>query len=532
VATRSTDYSRKLILPVGPNIHAVGLSCLAESSLGRGESLVTRITLPELAVVVLIGPSGAGKSTFARTHFRPTEILSSDACRAMLSDDENDQTVTPRAFALLHHLLAQRLTLGRLTVIDATNVQPEARKPLVDLAHKYHVLPVAVVLDLPKALCRERNAARPDRPFGPHVIRNHRVQRRRSLKGLPREGFRQVVHLSTPEEIAEVAFERVPLWTNRRHETGPFDLIGDIHGCADELEQLLDLLDYERDPSAAWLYRHPAGRRAVFLGDLVDRGPRILDTCRIVMAMTAAGTALCVPGNHDAKLLRKLRGRDVQITHGLAETLAEIEALPPTERETFVPALVAFLDGLVSHFVLDGGKLVVAHAGLREEMHGRASGRVRDFALYGETTGEIDSLGLPVRHNWAAEYRGKTLVAYGHTPVPEPLWLNETVNLDTGCVFGGHLSAYYRTQGVPRVVCEEKHMGSRPVLVLCRDADTARERFGITTGEAGIVLTRKGRRFFTEAATETVFLDRLRQACTAAGCGRRYKAAGCAWIPN
>jgi protein phosphatase len=552
----------------------------------------------------------------------------------MLSDDENDQTVTPQAFALLHHLLAQRLTLGRLTVVDATNVQAEARKPLVDLARKHHVLPVAIVLDLPEALCRERNAARPDRAFGSHVIRNHRTQLRRSLKGLSREGFRQVVHLTSPEEVAAIEITRVPLWTNRRHESGPFDVIGDIHGCADELERLLGLLGYERDPANRWLYRHPQGRRAIFLGDLVDRGPRILDTCRIVMAMTTAGAALCVPGNHDAKLLRKLRGRDVQITHGLAETLAEIDALPPTERETLVPALIGFLDGLVSHYVLDDGKLVVAHAGLKAEMHGRASGRVRDFALYGETTGEIDSFGLPVRHNWAAEYRGKALVAFGHTPVPESVWLNETVNLDTGCVFGGHLSAlryperevvrvaadrvyceptrplaalasmgaatpglsaqhehdsvldaadvsgkrivhtrlrgnvtvraehasaalevmsrfaadprwliylpptmspcdtsqepgllehpaeafaYYRNQGVPRVVCEEKHMGSRAVLVLCRDADTARERFGIPTGETGIVLTRTGRRFFTDAVTETAFVDRLRQACSGAG---------------
>ena len=141
------------------------------------------------------------------------------------------------------------------------------------------------------------------------------------------------------------------------------------------------------------------------------------------------------------KLLKKLRGKDVQITHGLAQTLAEIDALPDEVRGPFSKSLAEFLDGLVSHYVLDGGKLVVAHAGMKEEMQGRGSGRVRDFALYGETTGETDEFGLPVRYNWAAEYRGSAMVVYGHTPVPHPEWLNHTVNIDTGCVFGGKLTA-------------------------------------------------------------------------------------------
>ena len=192
---------------------------------------------------------------------------------------------------------------------------------------------------------------------------------------------------------------------------------------------------------ASTVYPHPEGRKAVFVGDLVDRGPRILDRVRIVRNMVQHGSGLCVPGNHDMKLLKKLRGKDVQITHGLAQTLAEIDALPNEIREPFHKASAEFLDGLVSHYVLDDGKLVVAHAGMKEEMQGRGSGKVRDFALYGETTGETDEFGLPVRYNWAAEYRGSAMVVYGHTPVPEPEWLNRTVNIDTGCVFGGKLTA-------------------------------------------------------------------------------------------
>ena len=202
------------------------------------------IKIPKLSLVVLVGPSGSGKSTFARRHFRPTEMLSSDACRGMVSDDENDQTVTAQAFEVLRFIAGKRLALGRLTVIDATNVQPEARKPLVELARSYHVLPVAIVLDLPERICQDRNAGRDDRDFGPHVIRNQKGQLRRSLRGLQREGFRHVFVLETPEEVEAAIVERVPLWNDKRDEHGPFDIIGDIHGCCDELEALLGRLGY------------------------------------------------------------------------------------------------------------------------------------------------------------------------------------------------------------------------------------------------------------------------------------------------
>jgi protein phosphatase len=589
------------------------------------------LTIPNLSLVVLIGPSGSGKSTFARKHFLPTEILSSDAFRAMISDDENNQAVTNHAFETLHYVVAKRLALGRLTAIDATSVQPEARKPLVELARRYHCLPVAVVLNLDERICLERNRLRDDRNFGPHVIRQQRSQLRRSLRGLGREGFRHIYILETPEEVEAATVERVPLFNDKRQEHGPFDIVGDIHGCGDELEELLRRLGYaETSLGEGRTYTHPEGRKAIFLGDLVDRGPRILDAVRIVRNMVQYGAALCVPGNHDMKLLRKLRGRNVQITHGLADTLAEIDALPNEIRDTFCKDLAEFLDGLVSHYVLDDGRLVVAHAGLKEEMQGRGSGKVRDFALYGETTGETDEFGLPVRFNWAAEYRGSAMVVYGHTPVPEAEWFNRTVNIDTGCVFGGKLTAlrypekefvsvpaartycesvrpflpeeqqaapltaqqthdevldaddvlgkriiatrlrgnvtireanaaaalevmsrfavnpkwliylpptmspcetsgeagllehpaeafaYYRGQGAARVVCEQKHMGSRAVVVVCRDEQTARERFGVAEDEAGIVYTRTGRRFFDDPGLERQLLDRLRAALTAA----------------
>jgi protein phosphatase len=260
----------------------------------------------------------------------------------------------------------------------------------------------------------------------------------RSLRGLEREGFRHVHVLKSLEDVEPAVIERQPLWNNLKHEHGPFDIIGDVHGCFDELTDLLSLLGYQTGPAGSWL--HPAGRKMVFVGDLVDRGPKIPEVVRLVMDSVKSGSALCVPGNHDVKFMRKIWGKDVQITHGLADSLKQFEAYEQHYRG-FSRVAAEFIDALVSHYVFDDGKLVVAHAGMKETMQGRGSGAVREFALFGETTGETDEFGLPVRFNWAAEYRGPAAVVYGHTPVPEPEWLNRTINIDTGCVFGGKLTA-------------------------------------------------------------------------------------------
>ncbi len=583
-----------------------------------------KIKIPDLSLVVLIGSTSSGKSTFARRHFRPTEVLSSDYFRALVADDENDQSVSKDAFEVLHIVAGRRLALGKIAVIDATNVQAEARKPLVELAARNHVLPVAIVFDLPERLLVERHRTRLDRPFGEGVVRQHCQQLKRSLRGLEREGFRKVFILRSEEDV-EAEVVREPLWNDRRQEIGPFDIIGDIHGCYDELKTLLRELGYR--VAADGTVEPPPGRRAVFLGDLVDRGPAVPAVLKLVMGMVRAGTAYCVAGNHEAKLLRKLKGRNVQVTHGLAESLEQLEL----ESAEFKESLVPFLDGLISHYVFDGGGLVVAHAGLVERMHGRSSGKVRDFCLYGETTGETDEYGLPVRHNWAAEYRGKATVVYGHSPIPDPEWLNRTINIDTGCVFGGRLTAlryperelvtvpaartytepvrplrlpeitaptltgqqredelldlagvmgkrvvetkwmrnivireenaiaalevmsrfaanpkwlvylpptmspsetsqqagflehpveafaYYRARGVERVICEEKHMGSRAILVVCRDELAARRRFGVVGEGSGVCLTRTGRHFFDGSALEQSLVERVRSALDRTG---------------
>ncbi|HEY1429124.1 MAG TPA: polynucleotide kinase-phosphatase, partial [Candidatus Tumulicola sp.] len=378
-------------------------------------------------------------STFGSQHFVPTEVVSSDRCRALIADDETDQTVTREAFDLLYAIVGKRLATRRLAVVDATNVRPEDRAKGVEVARRYHALPVAIVLDVPPELAAERNRSREDRRFGAKVVYDQTRLLRKSLRSLRREGYRSVYVLDSPEAIADVEIVREPLYNDRRNEAGPFDIIGDIHGCYDELVALLQQLGYARDDAGT--FRHPEGRRAIFLGDLVDRGPKIVEVLELVMNMTEAGAALCVPGNHEIKLKRKLDGRDVKISYGLAETLEQLQLVPDATRPAFLDRVRAFIDGLVSHYWLDAGKLVVAHAGLRADMQGRGSREVREFALYGESTGETDEFGLPVRYDWARDYRGSAIVAYGHTPVPAVDWVNKTVCLDTGCVYGGSLTA-------------------------------------------------------------------------------------------
>ncbi|MEV0371745.1 polynucleotide kinase-phosphatase [Streptomyces sp. NPDC050636] len=598
------------------------------------------LPVPDLSLVVLVGATGSGKSTFAARHFKPTEVISSDFCRGLVSDDENDQGASRDAFDVLHFIAGKRLAAGRLTVVDATNVQSEARAQLVRLAREHDVLPVAIVLDVPEQVCAERNAARVDRAGLPRrVIQRHQRELRRSLRHLEREGFRKVHILRGREEAesAEVVIER--RFNDLRHLTGPFDIIGDIHGCRSELESLLGSLGYvmvHDESGRAVDAAHPEGRTAVFVGDLVDRGPDSPGVLRLVMGMVRAGHALCVPGNHENKLGRYLKGRKVQHTHGLAETIEQLDK----EDDAFRAEVGDFIQGLVSHYVLDGGGLVVCHAGLPEKYHGRTSGRVRSFALYGDTTGETDEFGLPVRYPWAEDYRGRAAVVYGHTPTPRASWLNNTICLDTGCVFGGTMTALrwperelvdvpaervwyepakplateapggadgrpldlndvagkrivetrhmgrlavkeensaaalevmsrfaidprllpylpptmapcatskeearggaadeargeaaeegylehpaeafaaYRADGVREVVCEEKHMGSRAVVLVCRDEAAAAEHFGVPKGVTGALYTRTGRPFFDDAETTERILRRVRDCAERAG---------------
>jgi protein phosphatase len=184
------------------------------------------LTVPELSLVVLIGPSGSGKSTFGAKHFLPTEVISSDFCRALVSDDENDMAATAAAFRVLHSIAGERLRSGRIVVVDATSVQAEWRKPLVALGREHDCLAVAIVFDLPEKLCVERNRNRANRNLPSDVIHRQRDQMKRSMRGLQREGFRYIYVLDSVEAVEAAAIVRQPLRVNRRSDQRPFDIVG------------------------------------------------------------------------------------------------------------------------------------------------------------------------------------------------------------------------------------------------------------------------------------------------------------------
>lgn len=593
--------------------------------------MTEELKIPQLSLVVLVGVSSSGKSTWARQHFLPTEIVSSDNCRALISDDENNQSVTPEAFQLLHAIVEARLRLGRLTVVDATNVQKEARASLVKLARQYHILPIAIVFKISERICLDRSAQRMDRRIQPYVIQQQAMHLRRSLGHFREEGFAKAHIFENVEAVESTTVKRVPLWPDHRNEAGPFDIIGDVHGCRTELETLLAQLGYQSDEKN--IHAHPEGRRLIFLGDLVDRGPDSVGVLKLAFDMVEAGRAFWTPGNHDDKFHRYLKGNPVKISHGLGDTIKQLEALGEAERQALIERYLQRYRRTVDHLVFDDGKLVVAHAGMKAEMQGRTGGRVRNFALYGETTGEIDEFGLPVRANWAADYHGKALVVYGHTPTPEAEFIGSTINIDQGCVFGGKLSVlrypereiisvpalqtyyqpakpflvepgkakppeveaaglldlddiigkraietrlmgrltihaehaaaalevmsrfaidprwliylpptmspcetakepgyleyptesfgYYRHAGVPRVVCEEKHMGSRGILILCRDEEAGEKRFDLK--RLGVCYTRTGRPFFEPESFERQIFTRLIDSLTRAGIWEKWQ---------
>lgn len=356
-----------------------------------------QIDIPELALIALIGRDESEKIQFAKRHFDQEEVLNLDA---------------------LEEHASKRLEEAKLTVVHVTKQEEKNYDTMIGLAKKYHCMPIAIIFNTAK-LTDE------DLPIKDLVIT------------LQRKGFKKIEVLSSQEDIQKTKVQRIKLANNKRAIHGPFDMIGDVHGCYDELCELLEKLGYvvDQDHDTAYSLQ---GRKVVFVGDLVDRGPKIPKVLKLVMSMVKEKRAYCVLGNHDGKLQRKLRGSNVQVVHGLEKTLEQLEREP----EAFIQEVKQFLDGLVSHYVFDEGKLVVVHAGLRKELQGRESVKVRDLAMFGETTGEKDAFGLPVRLNWSNRYKGSAFVVYGHTPQAKARIINNTINIDTGCVYGGRLTAF------------------------------------------------------------------------------------------
>lgn len=386
--------------------------------------MTNKIIIYNPSLVLIVGVSGY-ESAFAMQHFDATTILSLEQRSGL---NQHNFTLDP-----LYCAVKERLQKAKLTVVDTTNMAPEQCKSLIQLARQYHILPSIIVLNIPlKDYTKEENHA------NTKAVSLKHKQLEQFIKYLKKSHNLVALHvLNAIAVVHTVHIECQPIWTDKSSEEGPFDIIGDIHGCFDETKQLLEKLGYRIQKNDQYKVTHPENRKIIFVGDLVDRGPNSVEVLRLVMDATASGIAFCVNGNHDDKLKRKLMGRQVTVAHGLQETLDQLA----NESEAFKVKGLNFLKGLASHLILDKGRLAVTHAGLKQQYFRRVSPRIHRFCMYGETTGEVNDFGLPVRHLWAKDYDGDTLIVYGHTPVPEPLVLNNTINIDTGCVFGGKLTA-------------------------------------------------------------------------------------------
>lgn len=242
----------------------------------------------------------------------------------------------------------------------------------------------------------------------------------------------------------DMPFRFIPIPVDRRGDRGPFDIIGDIHGCALEFADLLDRLGYMEED---WnngegmhrsIRRHPRGRRTILLGDLVDRGPMNLETMRMARALEELG-GLRVLGNHDAKIGKWLMGRDVRVGPHQESTIREFDSIGAEERAEWG----AWMLDAEGHYLLDDGRLAVAHAGIDEENQGRVTGGAMSFALYGKPDPEnrLDEEGYPIAEDWAATYGGDATVVHGHIVHDAPREMNNVIAIDTGCVFGGDLTA-------------------------------------------------------------------------------------------
>ena len=439
------------------------------------------IVLPYAGIVLLIGPSNSGKSTLLKRMIEkeeilPSEVISSDDFRIMVSDvefidwhdrpkDESDslmdeyQTISGEAFSMMESVIEARCRLNKLTIIDATNLHPDDRKRYITLAKNNNVPIQSIVLDIAEDELLARDERR-EHPRGKRRIRQQCQTFKREKRYLKKEGYASVYTIKETDNL-QVSRGTNPLEKDIGHG---IDIIGDIHGCHEELILILEKLGYQKNQEG--LYLHPEGRKFVSVGDVMSRGPESLKTMLFFHEHVQKGVAYMIDSNHGWKIARWLDGRGVTLNHGdekVEEEFKRYEEEHGSEKAAETKnKLKEFLLHAPSHYVFTKNgvqTLICVHAGIKDAFIGKQSEAISDFCRYGDTDG-FDERGKPVRKDWYISHKKSTLIVWGHDPKPQPLLINNTINIDQGAVFGGALTAFrYPEREVISVQASQNHSG-------------------------------------------------------------------------
>lgn len=427
--------------------------------------MMTTIHLPHAGIILLVGPSNTGKTTLLNqliqeNQLLPSEVVSSDQFRILVSDnefiswngrpkDESDalfheyQQISNAAFDAMDYVISKRSKLNKLTFIDATHLREEEHDKYLQMGKKYHVPVIAMVLNISETELIRRDNERTF-PRGRNRIKQQYQHFKNTLRFIKKKPYRRVYMLGEDElQVLNINRLENPLTIDVGNG---IDLIGDIHGCFDEFLEILNKLGYRENEDG--YYIHPEGRKILSLGDVLSRGPRSIATLQLFQKHVTAGHAYMIDSNHGWKIARWLNGKNVTLAHGDENVAAEFEDFESQysseETEKVKAQIKELLLEAKSHYIIqkNGVNVVVAtHAGIKDHYIGKQSPRISDFCRYGDHDG-LDENGKPIRKDWSVSHQSSELIVWGHDPKPQPLLVNNTLNIDQGVVFGGSLTAY------------------------------------------------------------------------------------------